>query len=187
MSCGFSLTEVVIAMGVAAVAFTSLMGLFPLGLATSRESYEETQGALLARTILEDLNDVQSGTTSARGPVGRLLQIGTNADAAGDVGMTNYKNISTGSSDANSVTYIAYTNVVVSNAYGNPYLFRPSREITGKDFTNGLPGAIALARVTFTHVMTPGDTLWRTEIAVDLPGNKNETNRARQSFVGSFK
>jgi len=183
----FSLTEVVIAMGVAAVAFTSLMALFPLGLATSRESYEDTQAALLARTILQDLSDVQAGTANARGPVGRLVQIGTNSDAASDKAMVNYKNIPAGSGDPNATVFIAYTNALIGNAYGNPYMFRPSKEITGAQFTNGLPGAIAVARVAITHLISPADTLWRTEIALDLPGDKKETNRTRQSFVGSFK
>lgn len=183
----FSLTEVVIAMGVAAVAFTSLMALFPLGLATSRESYEDTQGALLARTILQDLSDVQSGNTNARGTVGRLVQIGTNSDAANDTSMRNFKNIQAGSNNPNTTIFIAYTNALIGNAYGNPYMFRPSMEITGAQFTNGMPGAIALARIAITHLMNPPDTLWRTEISLDLPGDKKETNRTRQSFVGSFK
>ena len=183
----FSLTEVVIAMGVAAVAFTSLMALFPLGLAISRESYEDTQAALLARTILQDLSDVQGGNTNARGPVGRLVQVGTNSDAANDKSMTNFKNIRSGSGDPNATVFIAYTNALIGNAYGNPYMFRPSMEITGAQFTNGLPGAIAVARVAISHLISPADTLWRTEIALDLPGDKKETNRIRQSFVGSFK
>ena len=53
----FSLTEVVIAMGVAAVAFTSIIALFPLGLNMSKESYEATQAALIAQTTLADLKD----------------------------------------------------------------------------------------------------------------------------------
>ena len=52
LSAAFSLTEVVIAMGVAAVAFTSIIALFPLGLNMSKESYEATQAALIAQTIM---------------------------------------------------------------------------------------------------------------------------------------
>ena len=50
----FSLTEVVIAMGVAAVAFTSIIALFPLGLNMSKESYEATQAAVIAQSIMAD-------------------------------------------------------------------------------------------------------------------------------------
>ena len=62
---GFSLVEVVLALGVAAVAFTAIMGLFPLGLDMSRETHEETQAALIAQSILGDLrDDYQLGGTS---------------------------------------------------------------------------------------------------------------------------
>ena len=64
-SSAFSLTEVVIAMGVAAVAFTSIIALFPLGLGMSKESYEATQAALIAQTILADLKDaLNTGSVS---------------------------------------------------------------------------------------------------------------------------
>ena len=56
----FSLTEVVIAMGVAAVAFTSIIALFPLGLNMSKESYEATQAAVIAQSIMADLSDQAS-------------------------------------------------------------------------------------------------------------------------------
>jgi type II secretory pathway pseudopilin PulG len=74
----FSLTEVVIAMGVAAVAFTSIIALFPLGLNMSKESYEATQAALIAQTILADLQDEGTGTNALGSS--RFIQIGGNSD-----------------------------------------------------------------------------------------------------------
>ena len=79
----FSLTEVVIAMGVAAVAFTSIIALFPLGLNMSRESYEATQAAVIAQSIMADLSDQASAGK------GKLIQkTGTNAMSA-----ANYETI----------------------------------------------------------------------------------------------
>jgi len=51
----FSLTEVVVALGVATVAIVSILALFPVGFDTVRESAAETQAAVLARTIAADL------------------------------------------------------------------------------------------------------------------------------------
>ncbi len=96
----FSLTEVVIAMGVAAVAFTSIIALFPLGLNMSKDSYDETQSALIAQTILSDLKDQQCGNANQRylgktkngAPYSfKLIQIAGNVDP--QIVTTNYLGI----------------------------------------------------------------------------------------------
>jgi len=88
-SSAFSLTEVVIAMGVAAVAFTSIIALFPLGLNMSKESYEATQAALIAQTIFCDLRDQLTGSTPLKG---RLVQI---KEVNSPLDLTSYQNVNT--------------------------------------------------------------------------------------------
>lgn len=181
----FSLTEVVIAMGVAAVGFTSLMALFPLGLNMNNESYMDTQACIMARTILEDLRDAQAGSKWPRTADGctkyRLLQISTDADPEKNgtflaIPMSNYRDSYT--------TFVAYTNATISNAFGAPVIIRPVRAITGLEFSNGVPGSVAVSRIALNQLQSE---LHRVEIVVDAPGSARETNRSRQFFTGAIR
>lgn len=51
----FSLTEVVLALGVVAFAAVAILGLFPVALDTARESQRETYATLIARSLFADL------------------------------------------------------------------------------------------------------------------------------------
>ena len=181
----FSLTEVVIAMGVAAVGFTSLMALFPLGLNMNNESYMDTQASILATTIIEDLRDAQGGNKRGRGgnsPMNfRLLQISTNANPEiaakfAEIPLGNYKDTYT--------TYVAYTNAVISSAFGSPIMFRPAKIITAADYTNGMVGAAAVAKITLNQLL---DNLHRVEVVVESPGSAKMTNRTQQFFSGGIR
>jgi hypothetical protein len=184
-SYGFSLTEVVIAMGVAAVGFTSLIALFPLGLNLNNESYMDTQSSILAKTILEDLRDVQAGSkwprTSDSCTAYRLLQVSTDADPEKSgtflaIPLSNYTNSYT--------VFVAYTNATISNALGSPFMLRPVKEITGLEFSNGVPGSVAVSRIALNQLQ---NELHRVEIVIDTPGLSKETNRSRQLFTGALR
>lgn len=56
---GFSLVEVVISMGIAAVALVSIMGMLPYAMEASRDSADETAIA----TVLEDLHERLKGNS----------------------------------------------------------------------------------------------------------------------------
>ena len=178
----FSLTEVVIAMGVAAVGFTSLMALFPLGLNMNNESYMDTQASILAKTILEDLRDTHGGNKWGRAgkpTQTRLLQVSTEANPEiattfTEIPLTNNT----------YTTYVAYTNAVISNAYGNPVMFRPAKIITADYYTNGVVGAAAVAKITLTQLL---DNLNRVEVVVESPGSARTTNRTQQFFSGGIR
>ena len=181
----FSLTEVVLALGVAAVAFTSLMALFPLGLNINNESYMDTQACILARTILEDLRDAQGGSKWGRNggsPMAyRLLQIGSDANPETQasylaVPLSNYK--------ISYEAFVAYTNAILTNSFGKPIMLRPVKQISGSEFTNGVPGAAAVARIGLNQLF---DELHRLEITVDVPGSAKDTNRTRQFFAGAIR
>ena len=187
----FSLTEVVLAMGVAAIAFTSILGLFPLGLSISKESYEETQAALLAQTIMCDLRDQLTGTSIVNG---RLLQVGElNSPVAWNI-QGNYVNIDTSETRDNPITcYVAYnmksrpdktfqetalrpfTNVIATN--------EPDWYITG--ITNGTAFALAkiAVRATFRLDTDTGNPQ-RVDIAVEPPANLPVAKRKQFLFTG---
>ena len=181
----FSLTEVVIAMGVAAVGFTSLMALFPLGLNMNNDSYMDTQASILAKTIIEDLRDAQGGNKWGRGgnsPMNfRLLQVST--DANPEIAKT-FTEIPLGNYTNTYTTYVAYTNAVITNAAGKPVMFRPAKIITADNYTNGVVGAAAVAKITLNQLL---DNLHRVEVVVESPGSAKMTNRTRQFFSGGIR
>ena len=51
----FSLVEVVLALGVISFAIVAILGVFPLGLSTSRSAQDETRAPQIAQTILASL------------------------------------------------------------------------------------------------------------------------------------
>ena len=196
----FSLTEVVIAMGVAAVAFTSIIALFPLGLNMSKESYEATQAALIAQTIYADLKDEQSGGGNLRntGNPGRyrLLQISPNSDPMGV--KTNYAEILIYTTNPQTA-YIAYKpsdGATSDTDTSNPLIMRPYTYSYTEDsatapnwYTGGTNGAFALVKVTISPTL-PSDSFnegspRRIDMSVETPGSANVSNRTCYLFTGA--
>jgi prepilin-type N-terminal cleavage/methylation domain-containing protein len=190
---GFSLTEVVIAMGVAAVAFTSIIALFPLGLNMSKESYEATQAALIAQTIIGDLSD--SGS-SAKG--GKLIQVkGTNA-----LNATNYTTIPmtwAKGATADRYIYLAYDQQIRSDSSNSPIMLRPSASFVSLNgpadpnwFTGGTNGPILLVKVSIKHSFLLGGppsanvsaNPQRVDVTVESPASAPATNRTQYVFTG---
>jgi len=183
----FSLTEVVIAMGVAAVAFTSIIALFPLGLNMSKESYEATQAALIAQTIMSDLRDQASSTS------GKLIQkTGANAMAN-----ANYEIIpmTASSGGTDRYIYLAYDQQIRTDSTNSPIMLRPrisSVSLSGPNepswFTNGTNGPIVLVKVSLKHSfrMSTGGTAnpQRVDVTIESPANAKATNRVQYVFSG---
>ena len=188
LSSAFSLTEVVIAMGVAAVAFTSIIALFPLGLNMSKESYEATQAALIAQAIMADLSDQVSSTT------GKVIQkTGTNAMVA-----ANYETIpmTASSGGTDRYIYLAYDQQIRTDSSNNPIMLRPFRSsvsLNGPNEpqwfqTNAPAGAIFLVKVSLKHAfrMSAGGNAnpQRVDVTIESPANAPATNRVQYVFSG---
>jgi len=189
----FSLTEVVIAMGVAAVAFTSIIALFPLGLNMSKESYESTQAALIAQTILADLRDM--GSSSAGGKL--IHKTGTNAMNA-----NNYTNIPmtwAKGATADRYVYLAYDQQIRTDSSNNPIMLRPSASSVSLNgpadpswFINGTNGPILLVKVSIKHSFLIGGPAsgnvsanpQRVDVTVESPASAPATNRVQYVFTG---
>ncbi len=92
---GFSLVEVVIAVGIAAFCLVVMLGLIPTGLSTNKDSSGETAAANIARNIFSDLRATAktNSTSSLCGitfPSGASPEISTNYwDDAGATNSTN--------------------------------------------------------------------------------------------------
>jgi len=200
-SSAFSLTEVVIAMGVAAVAFTSIIALFPLGLNMSKESYEATQAALIAQTILADLKDQQTGAGNKRtnNPQNtRLLQIIPNSNPM--TNRANYLEILI-ATKIPQTAYIAYKpNDGTNNDTdpNNPLMMRPytysyttNVDTAPNWYNGGTNGAFALVKVTISPTLlsdTDGSgSPRRIDMSVETPGSANVSNRTCYLFTGAVK
>lgn len=197
----FSLTEVVIAMGVAAVAFTSIIALFPLGLNMSKDSYDETQSALIAQTILADLRDQQVGSKNKRYTVAagspysyKLIQIAGNVDP--QLVTNNYLGVDTRLLTQQNV-YLAYDVQPRKDTDTNsqPIMLRPSAGLlntippwySGATISNGLA---AVAKVTFVPTFSITTTnattgVLRVDVSIETPGSAKPENRTVRLYTGA--
>jgi len=181
----FSLTEVVIAMGVAAVAFTSIIALFPLGLNMSKESYEATQAALIAQTILADLKDALN-TGSATKQALKLISKTGNSETFDSI---NYTTIDL-YNNSSQTFYLAYDQQPRTQSSGSPIILRPyiySSSLPGW-YTDGTNTATLIVRVIVekTYVFGAGSASnpQKVEVSVESPGNAKATNRIQRVFPG---
>lgn len=81
---GFSLVEIVLALGVIAFALVAIMGMFPVAMRAARDSQSETRATHIAQQIFNDLQSTDATNT--------FIAIGTNILNAGDrlaVNLTN--------------------------------------------------------------------------------------------------
>ena len=200
LPAAFSLTEVVIAMGVAAVAFTSIIALFPLGLNMSKESYEATQAALIAQTILADVKDQQTGNGNQRTATApyntKLIQIANNSGPITVV--TNYATVRIDQLTP-QIVYIAYKPFVGTGNdtdTNNPAMLRPSTGIYTAAppnwYSAGSNGATMLVKVTFSPTIRLGSATstsspQRVDVSVETPGSANITNRTCYLFTGAVR
>lgn len=176
LPAAFSLTEVVIAMGVAAVAFTSIIALFPLGLAMSKETFETTQAALITQSIMNQILDVQGGT----GNTGfRRIIVNTNNDPSN---RTNLASFNVGSYNPSTNIVIFYTNYL--NPSSGQISWKPGGTANTNDWQNGKINCPALVRVTLRRIFTGGTAydIHGVEVQVDYPGNAKLTNRTHEVF-----
>jgi hypothetical protein len=176
-------------MGVAAVAFTSIIALFPLGLNLSKESYEATQAALVAQTILSDLKDALSTSTNdfpgTKAP--KLIQIAGESD---QFNKANYTKIEL-NNNTSQTFYLAYDQKPRSGATGSPIILRPCAFSTsaGDFYTGGATnGANVIVRVivekTFVFNSGSASNPQKIEVSVETPGNAKSTNRVQYVFTG---
>jgi type II secretory pathway pseudopilin PulG len=172
----FSLTEVVIAMGVAAVAFTSIIALFPLGLSMSKESFETTQAAFITQSIMNQITDAQGGNTLTG--FRRIIITADNDPTKGNL------KIDVGNYLPSTNVYIAYANYVGTNG---EVFWKPASTITAADWNSGKSNSPALVRVTLNRIFTGGKSydIHGVEVQVDYPGSLALTNLARKHEIFS--
>lgn len=157
LTSGFSLVEVVLALGVIAFALVGIMGLFPVAIKSAQESQRETRATLIAQQIFSDL---RAGTGA-----NRLIVRGPSATNASWL-ITNF-------------SLAGNTNLVLS--YDASGIGRTD-QIPAGAFAGSIPDAAFLANVAVdTNTGIPN--LSRVQATVETPASAPSANRSKYTFV----
>lgn len=178
----FSLTEVVIALGIFAVSMVGVLALFPVASATGRESSEETQAAIVAQMIMDELR----ASAESRGRTNAFFVRGQNTGAQGDLQSVNLNNAG---------TYLVAFDVALRNkanaGAGDPMIGPPialkafyNRTVASLAYSNALTsisGVTYLGQVRVVPVPNqPG--LAAVTVEISTPANVTLTNRRSFQF-----
>ena len=173
----FSLTEVVIALGIFAVSMVGVLALFPVASSAGRESSEETQAAIIAQTVMGDLR----ASAGALGQTNGWMVVGPNT--FGQL-LTNRINLNQSSDTA--IAYDITLRNLANSGGGAPQIGPPiglKALTTVSNYTNAVtvPGAVYLSLTRVRPVgTTPG--LAAVTVEVSTPANVALTNRRVYSF-----
>lgn len=153
---GFSLIEVVLAIGVIAFALVGILGMFPVAMDAATTSQRETHAALIARTLIADLK--------AR-PTGFILRGTDPAASAQRVAV-----------DLGSATAQEYFVAFDETGAAMP------ENISNSQYDAGVEGAAFLGRVAVSDDATLPD-LARIEIEIGAPGSAPTARRSNYPFI----
>lgn len=169
-AAGFSLTEVVVALGVATVAIVSILALFPVGFDTVRESAAETQAAVLARTIASDL---VSGVR-ARGFTNSILLAGND-----NMNSSLYRAVNLSQPSTNVIAYRYEGHWFGVAGYEPQTLKAMTDNLTSEAAT--VANADFLAAVAVEPVAGMTNMLAQVTIRISAPASVTLTNRVLQT------
>jgi hypothetical protein len=154
-----------------------VLALFPVASATSRESSEETQAAILAQTILDDAVDA----ANRRGMSNSFVISGPNT-----VQTSTWTPLSL---NTNVVRIVGYDIVKRSGdplmgvgMMGDPIALKAKKRVlVAADYTNGVPDVAYLARIeVIPSSSLPG--LSQINVQVEAPANLRSANRRTYFF-----
>ncbi len=171
-SRGFSLIEIVLAIGIMSFALVGILGLFPLALDSAKESAAETRISFIAQSLLSDIRTTEKITppTPPATTTTRTAQLFTGKSPADLSSSTAYQPLNLHVSD---VVYLAFD--AAGECLGGT--------LTSSDFETGKPGAVFIAKISssFSPPGHPGNT--HIEVRVDYPAAAARSNRNFHSFT----
>lgn len=164
---GFSLVEVVIALGVVGFALIAILGLFPMAMTASKDSQNETRAAFIAQLILSHIQT--QNPTNASFPLGL------------DPAATSALNGNAPLRLTNSSTFYA-----IYDADGQPYWSSDANKFD-QGVKTGLPTAL-LARAAYqarlrVQANQPTNGLSRLVVDVVYPATAPAASRQTNSFI----
>lgn len=161
---GFSLIEIVLALGIMSFALVGILGLFPIALDTATESKAETRIGLIAQSISAEISSTliteTDDTTNPPSVTSTALM-----DVAGTP-------IAFDMLSSNADAYMSFSEEGM-----------PDSVITSGEFESGIAGTTFLARVQAEYEPSGFLGLNRLEIQVDYPGSAPLQNRKSYLFV----
>lgn len=158
-SSGFSLIEVVLALGVIAFALVGIMGLFPVAMKSAQESQRETRAAQIARQIFDDLQSLP----------------GTNTALVRGMSITNVADRITGINLANGST-----NILGYDDQGNGL----TANIPASQFDDPIGGTNIsyVAKVEILPNSSPS-RISRVQVNIEVPAFAPSSGRSKFTFV----
>lgn len=177
----FSLTEVVIALGIFAVSMVGILALFPVASSAGRESSEETQAAILAQTIFSDLRS----SAEAKGKAAAWIVRGPNTFNASQW----IRPVSLVTPNTNHVAYDLIPRVNSSGPDGTGMIGQPialkaiNQPLSASQYAQPItaPGAIFAAQIAIVPV--PNRTgLAEVRVTVEAPASVVQANRRSYVF-----
>ena len=178
---GFSLTEVVIALGIFAVSMVGVIALFPVASSAGRESSEETQAAILAQTIFSDLRS----STQAKGKSAGWIVRGPDTFNANQW----IRPISLTTGSTNYVGYDLIPRVNSSGPNGTGMIGQQiclkaiNQNLSATAFSNAITVSNAIFAAQIAVNPVPGLTgLAQVNVSVQTPANVVLTNRRSYVF-----
>lgn len=166
----FSLTEVVVALGVATVAIVSILALFPVGFDTVRESSAETQAAVLARTIAADL----ASGVKARGMARSIILRGNDVRDP-----SQYVEVNLTQSNNYVVAYSNTPHFFGAGGY-EPITQKAAGMVSNP--TNSQPGIDYIVEIQTVPVSGREGSLAQVMVRVGSTGTVAATNRLLQTY-----
>jgi len=175
---GFSLTEVVIALGIFAVSMVGVLALFPVASSTGRESSEETQAAILAQMIFDEIRD----SADIRNAGNAYTLAGPNT-----VDTTHWELVSLTNLTNYQVAYDVKRRDDIGREtngpgmIGNPIALKAiDMDVTSAAFSNGVATANYLAQLQ-VFPLDQRARLTQLTLRIDTPGDDPATTR--RSFL----
>lgn len=161
---GFTLIEIVLAMGILTFALVGILGLFPVALDTARESKEETLAAQIAQSLHADIRRAPADPA-------RIMVSGFNPAAP-----SAYRSLALGSNDT---VYIAF------GSNGRPWGNVPTAAeyVGGYTDSTAVDSALFIARVSSTFNPPEHPGMARIDISVESPASAPEAVRTKRVFI----
>ncbi len=163
-SQGFTLVEIILAIGILAFSLSAILALFPVAINTARDSRQETTITQIAQSILADLHLAENGTA-------RIFSTGFNPTDE-----EAYQDLPLGEAGGVSV-FTGYT------ANGRPW----TSPLNNALYENGMTGApdppLFVARVTATFNTPDHPGLTRIDIEIGATAVAPRDSRQNYTFV----
>lgn len=169
---GFSLIEIVLALGIISFALVGILGIFPLALTSARDSAAETRISFIAQSLLADIRATDTIAPSSNPNTGTVRTASLFAgQSPNDLNNnSSYQSISLNTSD---IVYLTFDRT--GQCLGGT--------VTLSDFETGKSGAVFIARIksTFSPTAHAGNT--HIEIRIEYPAAASGSDRKVHRFV----